>query len=146
MPEKTKKKSPQKPQEIVARRLMLVDSKGEPKIYLDAEDEGGSAVICVFGKDGRAIQISAESDGRLSVYLHGTEGRVSAGIGMTPSDSAGLSISDKEGRLGTVLGTMEDSDEHGLRLFREGRPVWSSAKPKAPKRKKPSSKLSTKVS
>ena len=136
MPSTPQKRRKQKDKHITARCLTLVDAKGKPRISMDAGDGDGYAAISLWGEDGRSIQISTEPGGGLHICLFGKSGKASAGIGITSKESAGLSFSDREGRLGTLLGTVQDSNEHALVLFRNGQRYWSSLKPKLQKRKK----------
>lgn len=108
-----------------------MDAKGEPRILLDAGEGDGFATISLWGKEGRSIQITTGPDGRLSICCSAKNGLVTAGFGISPEDATGLSLSDKIGRCGTILGAVADTNEHALILFEDGRRLWSSRKPKA---------------
>lgn len=101
---------------------------------MDAGDGSGPASICVFGKEERSIQITASPDGVLSIALLGS--RFGASLAVSPENDAGLSIRDRDGRLGTMLGSAYEQGKHQLVLFENGQQVWSSAKSGKVKRKK----------
>ena len=128
------------PKHITASSITLVDAKGKPRIFMDAGDGSGPASICVYGKEERSIQIQASADGVLSIALLGS--RFDASLAVSPNNDAGLSIRDRDGRLGTMLGSSYEPGKHQLVLFEDGQPVWSSAKPHKAKRgkSKPSAK------
>lgn len=119
---------------ITARSITLKDAKGKARIFMDAGDGSGHAAICLFGEHDRTIQICTTPEGSLHIELHGQRSIVSAALGMTPEEDAGLSIRDRKGRLGTMLGSTFRTGEHSLVLFRDGQPGWST--PKLKKRKK----------
>lgn len=123
-----------KPKSIIANSITLVDGKGEPRILMDAGDGSGPASICVFGKEERSIQISASPDGVLSIALMGR--RFDASLVVSPENDAGLCIRDRDGRLGTMLGSNYERGKHQLVLFQDGQPVWQSGAPKKARRKK----------
>jgi len=135
-PRQTKRK----PKHITATSITLEDAQGKPRIFMDAGDGNGPASICIFGKDERSIQIQASPDGVLSIALLGN--RFGASLAVSPENDAGLSIRDRDGRLGTMLGSVYEQGKHQLVLFQDGQPVWSSAKPRKAKRgkSKPSAK------
>jgi hypothetical protein len=124
-----------KQKHIVARSIVLEDAKGKPRILMDAGDGDGHVCICLFGQDDRSIQISTSPEGGLHISLLGQRCTVSASFGMSPSEDAGLSIRDRKGRMGTMLGSTFDTGEHRLILFRDGQPFWSTPK-QAPKQRK----------
>ena len=128
------KKRKAKPKHIVARSITLEDAKGTPRIFMDAGNGDGYVTICLFGEDDRSIQISTSPEGGLHISLHGERPKVTAALAMTADEDAGLSIRDRQGRLGTMLGSMFNTGEHSLVLFRDGQPCWSTVKPT--KRKK----------
>ncbi len=128
-----KKRKP-KAKHITARSITLEDAKGKPRIFMDAGDGDGHVTICLFGEDDRQIEISTSPKGSLHISLFGRRQTVSASFGMTPDEDAGLSIRDRQGRLGTMLGSSFHTGEHSLVLFRDGQPSWSA--PKQTKRKK----------
>lgn len=117
-----------KQKHIVARSITLEDAKGKPRIFLDAGDGDGFVSICLFGQDDRSIQISTSPEGGLHISLFGKRETVSASLGMTPDEDAGLSIRDRKGRMGTMLGSTFGTGEHRLVLFRDGQPFWSTPK------------------
>lgn len=123
-----------KPKHISASSITLVDALGKPRIFMDAGDGSGPASICVFGKEERSIQITASPDGVLSIALLGS--CFGASLAVSPENDAGLSIRDRDGRLGTMLGSVYEQGKHQLVLFENGQQVWSSAKPGKVKRKK----------
>jgi hypothetical protein len=128
------KKRKAKPKHIVARSITLEDAKGTPRIFMDAGSGDGYVTICLFGEDDRSIQISTSPEGGLHISLHGERSKVTAALGMTADEDAGLSIRDRQGRLGTMLGSTFHPGEHSLVLFRDGQRCGSTAKPT--KRKK----------
>lgn len=119
-----------KQKHIVARSITLKDAKGKPRIYLDAGDGDGLVTLCLFGEANRSIQISTSPEGGLHIVLHGQRSKVTAALGMTPDENAGLSISDRQGRLGTMLGSTFHTGQHSLVLLRDGQPYWTTLKPK----------------
>jgi len=128
----------QKAKHLIARSITLEDAKGKPRIFMDAGNGDGYVTICLFGQDDRSIQISTSPEGGLHISLMGKLQTVSATLGMTANEDAGLSILDKRGRLGTMLGSTFHTGEHRLVLFHEGQPCWSTPKPVKPKRGKQS--------
>lgn len=130
-----RRKSQGKGRHIIARSITLKDPKGKTRIYLDAGTGDGYATICLFGEDDRSIQISTSQDGGLHISLLGKRCTVSATLGMTAEEDAGLSIRDRRGLLGTMLGSVFDPGVHSLALFRDGQPYWST--PTAPRKKLP---------
>ena len=130
----TPRQTKRKPKHITGNSITLEDAQGKPRIFMDAGDGNGPASICIFGKDERSIQIQASPDGVLSIALLGT--RFDASLVVSPENNAGLSIRDRDGRLGTMLGSVYEQGKHQLVLFENGQPVWSSAKPAQPNPKK----------
>ena len=128
MPSKPKKRK-SLVKHLTARSLTLEDAKGKPRILLDAGNGDGCVTICLFGEHDRSIQISTSPEGGLHISLLGRRGNVSATLGMTPDEDAGLSIRDRQGRLGTMLGSNFQTGEHRLVLFRDGQPCWSAPHP-----------------
>ena len=125
---KQKKRKPL-PQHLTARSLTLEDAQGKRRIFLDAGNGDGRVTICLFGEHDRSIQISTTPAGGLHISLLGQRGTVSTTLGMTPDEDAGLSIRDRQGRLGTMLGSNFQTGEHRLVLFRDGQPCWSAPHP-----------------
>jgi len=125
-----------KARHIAARSMTLEDAKGKVRIYMDAGKGDGSAVICLFGEDGRSIQISSSPDGGLHISLLGKRSTVSATLGMTADEDAGISIRDRRGLLGTMLGSVLDPGVHRLVIFRDGQPYWSTPSPEKGTRRK----------
>jgi hypothetical protein len=130
----TPRQTKRKPKHITATSITLTDAQGKPRIFMDAGDGNGPARICIFGKEERSIQIQASPDGVLSIALLGS--RFGASLVVSPESDAGLSIRDRDGRLGTMLGSVYEQGKHQLVLFEDGQPVWSSAKAAQPKPKK----------
>jgi hypothetical protein len=130
----TPRQTKRKPKHITATSITLTDAQGKPRIFMDAGDGNGPASICIFGKEERSIQIQASPDGVLSIALLGS--RFGASLVVSPESDAGLSIRDRDGRLGTMLGSVYEQGKHQLVLFEDGQPVWSSAKAAQPKPKK----------
>ena len=134
MPKSRPVKRKTKPKHVTASSITLVDALGKPRVFMDAGDGIGPASISVFGQEERSIQIQASPDGVLSIALFGS--RFSASLAVSPENDAGLCIRDRDGRLGTMLGSVYEQGKHQLVLFEDGQPVWSSAKPRKSKRKK----------
>ena len=103
---------------ITGHSITLTDAKGKARIHMDAGNGDGLATICLFGESGRSIQISTSPDGGIYISLLGQRCKVSATLGMTADESAGLTILDRRGRLGSMLGAVFDSKEHRLVVFR----------------------------
>lgn len=122
------------PKNITARSITLVDALGQPRIFMDAGDGKCPASISIFGKEERSIQIQASLDGVLSIALLGR--RFGASLVVSPENDAGLSICDRDGRLGTMLGSVYEHGKHQLVLFQDGQPVWSSAQSQKARRRK----------
>jgi hypothetical protein len=123
-----KKRKPRQ-KHIVARSITLKDAKGKPRIFMDAGDGDGYVTICLFGEDDRSIQIATLPEGGLHISLHGQRSKVTATLGMTSREDAGLSIRDRQGKLGTMLRSTFHPGKHGLVLFSDGQPCWSAPKP-----------------
>jgi len=136
----TPSQTKRRPKHITATSITLEDAQGKPRIFMDAGDGICPASICIFGKEGRSIQIQAAPDGVLSIALLGS--RFGASLVVSPENDAGLSIRERDGRLGTMLGSIYEQGQHQLVLFQDGQPVWSSAKLQKAKRgkSKPSAK------
>ncbi|MBN8419287.1 MAG: hypothetical protein J0L73_10250 [Verrucomicrobia bacterium] len=136
----TPRPTKRKPKHITASSITLVDALGKPRIFMDAGDGNCPASICIFGKEERSIQLQASADGALSIALLGSH--FGASLAVSPENDAGLSIRDRDGRLGAMLGSVYEQGKHQLVLFQNGQPVWSSAKPGKAKRgkSKPSAK------
>lgn len=136
MPTPKHKGRKQKPKHITARSITLKDAKGQSRIFMDAGDGDGCVSICLFGENDRSIQISTSAEGGLHISLFGQGSKVSATLGMTNDEDAGLSIRDRQGLLGTMLGSTLEPGEHGLVVFQNGQPFWCTPKPskKKPKR------------
>lgn len=122
------------PKRLTARSITLVDAKGKPRILLDPGNGDGYACICLYGEKDRSIQISTDPNGSLSIALLGP--RFDASLGVSPDNDAGLCIRDRNGLLGTMLGSYLDPGKHQLVLFQDGQPVWSSAQPPKTRRRK----------
>jgi hypothetical protein len=126
MPNSDHKKRKQKAKHITARSISLLDSKGKPRILMDAGNGDGYVRICLFGENDRSIQISTSPEGGLNISLLGKRSKVSASLGMNSNENAGLCIRDRKGLLGTMLGSIFETGEHQLVLFREGQQHWST--------------------
>jgi hypothetical protein len=135
MSTKPKKRKPH-PKHLTARSITLEDAKGKPRIFMDAGNGDGDVTICLFGEHDRFIQISTSKEGGLHISLLGQSCTVSATLGMTPDEDAGLSIRDRQGKLGTMLGSILHPGEHRLELFRNGQPGWSAPLPVKRKKQK----------
>lgn len=129
------KRRTKKPKHITARSITLQDAKGKTRIFMDAGNGDGHVAICLFGESERSIQISTSPEGGLHISLFGNRATVSASLNMTPAEDAGLSIHDRQGRLGTMLGSTLLAGKHELVLFHEGQPCWSAPKPMRAKKK-----------
>jgi len=136
MPTPNRKKRQRNQKHIIARAITLQDAKGKPRIFMDAGDGDGCVTIALFGENDRSIQISTSPEGGLHISLLGKRSTVSATLGMTPDEDAGLSIRDRKGLLGTELGSEFQTGEHRLVLFREGQPYWSSPRQSKQQRKR----------
>jgi hypothetical protein len=136
MPTSRRRNTKRKPKHLTARSITLEDAKGKPRIFMDAGDGDGCVTICLFGDDDRSIQISTSPEGGLHISLMGQRSKVTATLGMTPDEDAGLSIRDRQGRLGTMLGSTFHTGEHRLVLFHDGQPCWSTPAPLKQKQKR----------
>src|SRR2546429_2012715 len=123
-----------KPRRITAQSIGLVDATGKTRILMDAGSADGYASICLFAKDGRSIQISTQPNGALVIALHGK--RCLATFSVNTDEDGGLSIRDRRGRLGSTLGSVFDSGQHRLTLFRHGRPYWTTPRPRTRTKKR----------
>jgi hypothetical protein len=130
----TPRQTKRKPKHITATSITLEDAQGKPRIFMDAGDGNGPASICIFGKEERSIQIQASPDGVLSIALLGN--RFGASLVVSPQNDAGLCFRDRNGLLGTMLGSSYEPGKHQLVLFQDGQPVWSSGNQPQPKREK----------
>jgi len=130
----TPRQTKRKPKHITATSITLEDAKGEPRICMDAGNGDGHVTIALFGQDNRSIQISTSPEGSMSIALLGSRFEVS--LAVSPNNNAGLSIRDREGLLGTMLGSIYEPGKHQLVLFQDGQPVWSTTPPRKTKRKK----------
>lgn len=129
-----KRAAKRKPKNITASSITLVDALGKPRIFMDAGDGKCPASISIFGKEERSVQIQASSDGVLSIALLGS--RFGASLVASPDNDATLCLRDRDGRLGTMLGSVDEQGKHQLVLFQDGQPVWSSAQPQKSRRRK----------
>jgi hypothetical protein len=136
MPSSRPKQTKNKGRHLIARSIALKDAKGKTRIYMDAGSGDGYATICLFGQGDRSIQISTSTDGGLHISLLGKRCTVSATLSMTADEDAGLSIRDRRGLLGTMLGSIFDSGAHRLVVFRDGQPYWSTPGPQKRKGRK----------
>lgn len=109
-----------------AASLTLVDSKGRPRIFLDAGTEEGYACIGVYAKDGKSIQISAQPNDSLLIMLYDGKSAANIQISMSSDRGGGLWISDKKGLPGAIIGEEPDTSTHRLLLFKKGKPFWST--------------------
>jgi len=121
---------------LTARSLTLEDAKGKPRIFMDAGDGDRYVTICLFGEHDRSIQITTSPEGGLHISLLGQRCNVSATLALTPDEDAGLSIRDRHGRLGTMLGSILQPGKHRLVLFQDGQPCWSTPRPVKRKKQK----------
>jgi hypothetical protein len=123
-----------KPKHITARSISLNDAKGKTRIYMDAGNGDGFAAISLFGNGGLSIHLSTQPNGSAVISLEGK--KCVASLGMNTNEDAGLSIRDRQGLLGTMLGSMFDSGEHHLTIFKNGQIYWSTRKSSVKKIKK----------
>jgi hypothetical protein len=85
-------------EDITARSITLVDSKGESRIHLTAETSDGSCLIRL-GSPKSGIQIDAAPDRLAGIAIHGPT--MSCMVSIT---SEGISLRSKDGKLGVVVG------------------------------------------
>ncbi|HWB58281.1 MAG TPA: hypothetical protein VG733_02270 [Chthoniobacteraceae bacterium] len=124
-----KAKRSKKPDCITARSIELVDVKGKTRIFLDAGDGNGFACICLFGENGRSIQLSCQPGGSMAIAIHDKHSE--ATFGMSAQGDAGIDIRDRKGFLGTLLGSNNFTPgEHHLSVFQDGQLAWTTRKRK----------------
>jgi hypothetical protein len=123
-----KSKNSKKPTHITARSITLNDANGKTRIRMDAGDGDGFASICLFGESGRSIQISSQPGGSMIIAIHGK--RSQAVFGMSADEDTGIDLRDRQGLLGTIVGSVFSPGEHHLAIFRDGQISWSTRKRK----------------
>ncbi|MEO6784863.1 MAG: hypothetical protein ABI318_01915 [Chthoniobacteraceae bacterium] len=136
MPAPLKRKLKKKEKHIVARSISLKDAKGRLRIHMDAGSGDGFATICLFAEGNRVIQIATLPDGGLHIALMGQQGGGETSLALSAEGDAGLCIRDREGLLGTMLGSVLDSGKHRLVLFHDGQPYWSTPRPQKKKERR----------
>jgi hypothetical protein len=121
-----KNKQTMRPKCIEANSIVLTDTKGRTRIRLDAGGKDGCACISLFAKDGKSVQISSQPDGGILINIFGKRCTSHITLGLSPDGSGGLSISNKNGALGTMLGEEPKTSTHRLLLFKQGKHFWNT--------------------
>jgi hypothetical protein len=124
--EMMKKKPKKRSKCIKANSIVLTDSEGKTRIVLDAGEKDGYARIILFAKDGKSIQISSQPEGAIQIILFGKKFQSHAGISIGAKGEGSIFITNKEGKLGTVLGEEPETKTHRLILFKNGQHFWNT--------------------
>lgn len=111
-----------RPREIEASKLVLRDTRGKPRIILDAGGDNGHASICIFSSDGHGnAQIASQPSGAV-VMSFGNENF----DGMLTLSAAGFVLRARDGRFGVVIGPDADGRDR-ISVYQDGEPAWTSA-------------------
>lgn len=113
-----------------------MDSEGRTRIVMNADGKDGAAYISLFAKDGKSIQISSQPNGAIGIHIGGRKIPNLITIGLSADESGTILISDKSGKLGTVLGEEPRTSTHRLLLFKNGKHFWNTPTGKKQHRKK----------
>jgi hypothetical protein len=127
---------------IKARRLVLVDGKGEPRIVLDASWPDGFASIDLLGHSGAALKLWVDKDGSPKVAVQRKNSRFAITFAITDADEPRVTFYGRDGKPMFRIGRNENSAAASIDIFKGGELHWSSSgarkRPgkKAAKRKK----------
>jgi hypothetical protein len=113
---------------IVAQSITLKDSRGKTRIYMDSSSAPGFATICLFGDDGRAIELSANPDGGLHISIHDGTGKVTAGLAIQSDDRVTLHLYNHRSGTRTELGSGSSDGSHSLTIYHHGKLAWTTMK------------------
>jgi len=105
---------------IEARSITLVDSKGEPRIILDAGGDDGYAHINLFSSN-NGLEISAQPDGAVLISFFG-----SPNIGKLTISDKGMLLLDHDGKLGISIGDIFEDGTQSVVVYKDGQSVWRS--------------------
>jgi hypothetical protein len=108
-------------EELIARRITLVDSQGNPRICLVADHPDGRCSIRLGSPATGGIQIEA-APGELP-HVRMTSPTKFGELSIT---SEGVTLRAKDGRLGVILGRSLDGRDD-LIVFKDGQIAWRSA-------------------
>jgi hypothetical protein len=131
-----KQKAIKRTKHIKANCISLMDSEGRTRIVMNADGKDGAAYISLFAKDGKSIQISSQPNGAIGIHIGGRKIPNLITIGLSADESGTILISDKSGKLGTVLGEEPRTSTHRLLLFKNGKHFWNTPTGKKQHRKK----------
>jgi hypothetical protein len=105
---------------IEAKSITLRDSKGNPRITLDAGGEDGFAGIELISNAGNRITISAQPSGAVAMSFD--EKNLFAG--MLTISSAGITIRAEDGKLGISIGKVLKGGVDRVTVFQDGQVIW----------------------
>jgi hypothetical protein len=114
---------------IEAKSITLRDSKGNPRIILDAGSDDGFAGIELVSNAGNKMTISAQPSGAVAMSFD--EKNLFAG--MLTISSAGITIRAKDGKLGISIGKVLKDGVDRVTVFQDGQVIWEepAAEPKS---------------
>lgn len=106
------------PEELRAERIVIVDSKGNPKIVLEGETPSGGCMIAIGNPKG-GVQIDANPDtGFTGIALSG------GFFGAVTITKEGITIRSKDKSLGVTIGRILNEDLDEIVIYQNGSPVW----------------------
>ncbi len=108
---------------IEARSITLRDSKGRPRITMDAGGDDGFATISLISNTNQQIVLSAQPTG--NVLLHFDQ---SPFVGVLTISPEGLSLRAKDGKLGITVGRILNDVDRVI-VFKDGQIAWQSPLP-----------------
>ena len=121
-----KAKAKPKRRHITANSITLLDSTGKQRIILNAGGDDGYAVIGLYANDGKSVQISSDPDGAVQLAVFGKQCRSHISIHIGADEAGHISISNSDGKPGTIIGEEPKTGIHRLVLFKKGQHFWST--------------------
>ncbi len=102
-------------EDLVLRRLVLVDAEGYPRMVmtggLESEDSGG--VILQFDSDGNLrVRLGIDADGSCSLSQYDQDENLRVASGVAKQGVGGLSCYDENGLVTAELGLLLDGQPH----------------------------------
>jgi hypothetical protein len=129
------KKAIKRTKQINATSMVLTDSEGRVRIFMNADGMNGCAHINLYGKDGKSIQILTQPDDAIGIIFGSREVGNLIQIGIKADETGIVLIANKNGKLGTVLGEEPGTSTHRLLLFKDGKHIWNTPTGRKPPRK-----------
>jgi hypothetical protein len=105
---------------IEAKSITLKDSKGNPRITMDAGGEDGFASIELISGSGNKISLSSQPSGAMVMSFDEKE----MFAGMLTVSSAGITLRAKDGKLGISIGKGLGDGMDRITVFRNDQVVW----------------------